>query len=193
MSGRCGRRRQQGFSLVEVVLAVGIVAFALLAIFGLLGGSLKTSADTLGAAEALNARETLDGFLRNEWGGAEFSTTYEAVRGDGLEDVFVFTFTNNSTLESVVYEAGDTALAAAAAQRTGRLLRASFELSPNFPILGATATAGNFTADDLPADEEDFGNSSLGVTVNLHVVPELDVVPPESARPVLRYDTTIPR
>lgn len=195
MSGSHRCRMGEGFSLVEVVMAVGIVAFALLAIFGLLGGSLKISADTLGSAEALNARETLDEFLRNEWGGTNFAATYQAARGGRLEDVFVLTFTNNSSgpPEPVVYKAGDGNLASAAAQRTGRLLRASFELSPNFPVLGANATAGNFITADLPPDAEDFGNSALGVAVSLNVVPEIDVVPPVNARPVLRYDTTIPR
>ena len=57
--------RVSGFSLVEVVLAVGIVAFALLSVFSLFSVSIQTNAATVDQVEALSAVKALPAFLQS--------------------------------------------------------------------------------------------------------------------------------
>jgi type II secretory pathway pseudopilin PulG len=86
MTGRPRRRRHQprGFSLVEVTVAIGITAFCLLAVVGLLPTGLKSiksaneqagAANVLGSiADALrNAASTDDAEYVATFGGKEFS------------------------------------------------------------------------------------------------------------------------
>ena len=48
--GDYARRRSSGFSLVEIVIAVGVVSFALIALLGLLPAGLKTFKGTMNMA-----------------------------------------------------------------------------------------------------------------------------------------------
>lgn len=183
----------KGFSLVEVVLALGIVAFCLLAMFSLLGNSLKTSSDTMGTTEALNARETVNEFLRTRWSGGNFTTAYDDLKSGTLGDAYVFALTNDQGVaESKVYSANDSGLTDDVGKRSGRLLRATFKVSPNFQILGANKTLGNFTAADLPATAAAYSNAALGVVVDVYDVPGVDS-PNYTNNHVLRYETTISR
>ena len=176
----------KGFSLVEVVLALGIVAFCLLAMFSLLGNSLKTSSDTMGTTEALNARETVNEFLRTQWGGTNFSNAYGGLKDGTLEDAYVFAATNaQGVAESKVYRTNDSALTENVGKRSGRLLRATFKVSTNFPIIGANSTLSVFTAETYP-------NSALGVLVDVYDVPGVGSTNYTNSR-VLRYETTISR
>lgn len=185
--------RTKGFSLVEVVLALGIVAFCLLVLFSLLGNSLKTSSDTLGETEALNARETVNEYLRARWGGGNFTDAYDDLKAGTLGDAYVFALTNAlGVAESRVYAAGDPDLSADAGKRSGRLLRATFKVSPNFQILGADKNLGNFTAADLPASAAAYSNAALGVAVDIYDVPGVGSANFTNNR-VLSYETTISR
>ena len=58
-------KRSAGFSLVEVVLAVGIVGFALLSIFSLFSVSLQTNNATIEQVEALSAVKALPAVLQS--------------------------------------------------------------------------------------------------------------------------------
>ena len=62
MKTRSGRLA--GFSLVEVVLAIGIVGFALLSVFSLFSVSIQTNAATMEQVEALSAVKALPAFLQ---------------------------------------------------------------------------------------------------------------------------------
>ncbi len=55
----------RGFSLVEVVIAIGIVAFALLAVLGLLPVALGTNRDATQETEAANIAALLESDIRS--------------------------------------------------------------------------------------------------------------------------------
>lgn len=56
-----GRRRKNisAFSLVEVVLAMGIIAFALIVLFALVPVGLKSNVDSSGESQAVNVLQSL--------------------------------------------------------------------------------------------------------------------------------------
>ena len=58
-------KQSAGFSLVEVVLAVGIVGFSLLSIFSLFSVSLQTNSATIAQVEALSAVKALPALLQS--------------------------------------------------------------------------------------------------------------------------------
>ena len=72
-------RHRSGFSLVEVVLAIGIVAFCLIAVFGLLPTGLKSVKEANNEAGAANVMNLIADGLRNAVttnGGTNFSFSY---------------------------------------------------------------------------------------------------------------------
>ncbi len=64
---------RSAFSLVEVVLAIGIVSFALLAIFGLFSHLSTQAAESAKTREAINSLASLRSFLDTE---PDFDTVY---------------------------------------------------------------------------------------------------------------------
>lgn len=60
------RRRGAAFSLVEVVLAIGIVSFALLAVIGMFGGLISNAGDNAQRRGILEAVDSLRGYLITE-------------------------------------------------------------------------------------------------------------------------------
>lgn len=187
-------RDRQGFSLIEIVLAVGIVAFALVTIFGLFGSALRSSTDTLSEVEAINTRGSLSRFLQERSGGSNFPASYDLLKGESFWDLYAFSVNDAHGLaEQVVYRADDPDLPATSAARTGRLLRARVRVSPNFLLQGGNQTAGNLTAGDLPADVNSFSNAKLGVSVTVYDVPAVAEDVPSGKKPVFRYETTLSR
>lgn len=57
--------RRAGFSLVEVVVALGITAFCLVAVFGLLPVALNTNRDSVQQTEAADLVSLIEGDLRS--------------------------------------------------------------------------------------------------------------------------------
>src|ERR1700679_780277 len=52
-------RSIEAFSLVEIVLAMGIIAFALIVLFALLPVGLKSNTDSIGETQAVNVLQAL--------------------------------------------------------------------------------------------------------------------------------------
>lgn len=72
------RPRSPGaFSLVEVVIAIGIVSFTLVIIFGLFGGMMKSSEENSARREITEAVDALRQVLQNQ----DFSTSYSWIAG----------------------------------------------------------------------------------------------------------------
>lgn len=131
------RSSTRGFSLVEVVLAIGIVSFALLAVMGIFGGLMKSSDENTQRREIAEAVDS----LRRELRQSDFETAYQWVR-------------EGKTLYYLAYHAGDsnipdpnsphvagkwfesppvTNLALMEAARSGRWVRAQLKVSPSNP------------------------------------------------------------
>ena len=86
---------KKAFTLVEVVLALGIFLVTVLALVGLLGPTLNTVSDVENTDEVISVVNSLNAFLQNspEIAGTDttkFEEIYDAVRSGGYATVFVF-------------------------------------------------------------------------------------------------------
>lgn len=90
------RHRNCGFSLIEVVLAIGIFLVTVLALVGLLGPTLQSVEEVEKTDEVASVVNTLNAFLQNspEIVGtattSRFDLIYQAVEGENYATVFVF-------------------------------------------------------------------------------------------------------
>lgn len=77
---------RKGFSLVEVVLAIGIFLVTILALVGLLGPTLKTVDEVEKTDEVSSVVSSINSFLHNSPniapGGSRFNAIYDAVAQD---------------------------------------------------------------------------------------------------------------
>ena len=139
------------FSLVEIVLAIGIVSFSLLTIVGLFGGMMKTSGDNIHRRQMIETVDSLRAYLH----ATNFNSAYDSVRtnqeflyltykqgADGSPDI-------NSQTVSGKWTNGDaTNLDSYESARSGRWLRAKLNVSPSNPSgtnLPAAASYSNAT------------------------------------------------
>lgn len=194
-----GYRIRRAFSLVEVVLAVGIVSFALVAIIALIGSALASARESLAQHEALDARRAVSEYLVQKAG---FSEMYAAVKAAQPPVLFAFKYPANPTTGEpdaampplmAVLTAGDPQLAARSSARIGRLFRVQFTLSPTYEIETASGFVARPSPANLPSSPDDYLHSALGLTATIHQVPDTTHVPAAGQRPVLRYDTVLRR
>ncbi|MEM8868601.1 MAG: hypothetical protein AAGC73_10070 [Verrucomicrobiota bacterium] len=87
--------RRSGFSLIEVVLALGVFLVTILALVGLIGPSLKSINEVETTDEISSVVNTLNAFLQNSQGIAtsvdsKFNVIYNNVATGGEATVFVF-------------------------------------------------------------------------------------------------------
>ena len=84
----------KGFTLIEVVLAIGIFLLSILALVGLLGPTLSSVEDVTQADEVTSVVNTVNAFLMNSPdiapGGSRFNAVYEELEDNGLLTIFVF-------------------------------------------------------------------------------------------------------
>jgi type II secretory pathway pseudopilin PulG len=83
-----------GFSLIEVVLAIGVFLVTVLALVGLLGPTLQSVDEVEKSDEVVSVVNTVNAFLQSSDeinpGGSRFNTVYEAVLSGDFATVFVF-------------------------------------------------------------------------------------------------------
>ena len=101
------KKKRAAFSLVEVTLALGVAAFCLLAIFGLLPVGLSANQATVQQTEAANVAALVEADLRS------------TPLGSGVSAVYGFAF--NSGTGAVYYFKGDGTRQAQAGGATYRL------------------------------------------------------------------------
>ncbi len=163
-----------GFSLVEVVLAIGIVSFAVLTILGLFGGIINSVGDNTERRTILEAVDSMRGHLITQG----FDTAYGWVR---TNQEFVF----------VTYKAGPTGspdangqrvlgrwmmptdpdLALYEATRVGRWVRAKLSVSPSNPAGIA-----------LPPDANNYESGVLAVLAEMDSVETPSLPLPSNPR-----------
>jgi len=92
------------FTLIEVVLALGIFLVTVLALVGLLGPTLKSVSNVEDSDEVISVVNTLNAFLQNSTeianaNQSKFETIYNAIEtsADGYATVFVFKEYQGST------------------------------------------------------------------------------------------------
>ena len=162
-----------GFSLIEVVLSVGIVSCALLAIFGMFSVSLKTSADTISQHEVLGLTRSLNDFLRSTNPAAGFSNVSNWIGND--PGIYCFVATNGTITNGLGTDSG---FVSGTSSRSGRLFRAILSLSPNAP--GITNLADLASNAIIPLQVRFYSVPSVGLSVS-------------NLQPVYTYDTAISR
>jgi len=96
------RSKQCGFSLIEVILAIGIFLVTVLALIGLLGPTLQSVDEVEKTDEIASVVNTLNAFLQNSPeinpGGSKFNAIYDAVKEENFATIFVFRqFVGNTT------------------------------------------------------------------------------------------------
>lgn len=92
--------RRDGFSLIEVVLALGIFLVSVLALIGMLGPSLKSIDEVETTDEIASLVNTLNAFLHTSSDidtGSNFNAIYNAVVEDGFATVFIYRYYQGGT------------------------------------------------------------------------------------------------
>lgn len=135
-------RAEGGFSLVEVVLAIGVVAFALIAVISLFSVLMQSSKENSKRRELAEAVDSLRAYLNDEAGFAQSFTLatsganllYVTYRVDlnGLPDA------NGETVTGRWTNPADPELSLLESARSGRWLNAKLSISPSNP--GGIAT-----------------------------------------------------
>lgn len=169
------------FSLVEVVIALGVVSFALLAIIGVFGGILRTSNENTDRQAMADSVDALRSYLNS----TNFSTAYDWAK-NGKEFLYV-TYKSEagggpdpaSSLVSSRWMPTDAPdISDIDAARYGRWIRARLNVSPsnpggtNLPVFNAYSRAGLFILAELDSVEVPTvpleGRGRLQVTLSVH-------------------------
>ena len=106
-----GAVRRDGFSLIEVVLAIGIFLVTVLALVGLRGPTLQSVDEVEKTDEIASVVNTVNAFLQISTSIAtstdsKFNTIFNAVANDGFATIFVFRSYKDSTSNDIVLRVG---------------------------------------------------------------------------------------
>jgi type II secretory pathway pseudopilin PulG len=111
-------RSEYGFSLIEVVLAIGIFLVTVLALVGMLGPTLQSVDEVEKTDEIASVVNTVNAFLQSSpdivsatSSGSKFEAIYNAVKNNGYATVFVFRSyedSNSTDIELIVGFLGET-------------------------------------------------------------------------------------
>ncbi len=161
--GRGNRAPFAAFSLVEVVIALGIVSFGILAVIGIFGGMMRSANDNV---ERRALIESIDA-LRQHLDNIGFETAYDMVLNQS--ELLYVTFKadaagapdkNGDRVVGKWFDVNDADISMADEARAGRWIRARLQVSPSNP--GGTNLAGS-TAD--------YDGGMVAVLVGMDAVP----------------------
>ncbi len=104
-------RKAGGFSLIEVVLAIGIFLVTILALVGMLGPSLKSIDEVEQTDEVASVVNTLNAFLQGSTNigiaqQSKFETIYDAVASNGYATVFIYRAYRDTTSLDTILKVG---------------------------------------------------------------------------------------
>ena len=157
------------FSLIEVVLAVGIVSFALVAIFGMFSVSLRSSSETISQHEVTGMTRSFNDFLRSTNPASGFSNVSAWLASD--PGIFCCATTNGAYTNGL-----SNAITDSLGTRSGKLYRMVVSLSSNAPGISSIADAAT--------------NAMIPIQVKVYAVPTVGT-PLANLQPVFTYDTAI--
>lgn len=102
--------RNEGFSLIEVVLAIGIFLVTILALVGLLGPTLQSVDEVEKTGEVASLVNTVNAFLQNSQeikpGDSKFKAIYDAVLSDNHATLFVFRAYKDASSSEIIQTIG---------------------------------------------------------------------------------------
>tara|TARA_B100000886_G_scaffold40961_1_gene25270 strand:- start:330 stop:1010 length:681 start_codon:yes stop_codon:yes gene_type:complete len=159
-------RSKFGFSLIEVVLAIGIFLVTVLALVGLLGPTLQSVDEVEKTDEIASVVNTLNAFLQSSpdiavVGQSKFETIYKELNTDGFITAFVFrAYDNNDDVSLVVgfndkFEVGD--------EDKARVLATNIRTETNVIAAGPVYRVFLTTSSVTPEDNRTVVRDSNGV------------------------------
>ena len=171
-------RSEYGFSLIEVVLAIGIFLVTVLALVGLLGPTLQSVDEVEKTDEIASVVNTINTFLQSSpniavGGQSKFETIYNELRSDGFITAFVFrAYDNNDDISLVVgfgeeFEVGEVGKARVLATN----IRTDTNVIAAGPVYRAFLTASPVTPEDHRTGTRD-GNGVYYLSENFADYPE---------------------
>jgi type II secretory pathway pseudopilin PulG len=209
--------RRGGFSLIEVVLAIGIFLITVLALVGLLGPTLQSVDEVEKTDEVASVVNTINAFLQNSPEIAnsdetKFETIYDAIAGDGYATILVFrkyASTSDDTISLKVGFVGETS-----AQVQSSDIRSGSTVLAAGTVFRAVLTPSSVIPDDQITDngEDEFPRYTLSSTLEdypegylamevriyaeepdiLSIASDLDDLS-ENSEPIFTYNTAIVR
>jgi Tfp pilus assembly protein PilV len=114
--------RNEGFSLIEVIMAIGIFMVTVLALVGLLGPTLKSVDEIEKTDELASVVNTINAFLQNSPdiapGDSKFDAIYEAVSQDYATLLVFRAYDDNDVISLKIGFVGETAATLSASDVT---------------------------------------------------------------------------
>lgn len=142
-------RSRDGFSLIEVVLAIGIFLVTVLALVGLLGPTLQSVDEVEDTDEVSSVVNTVNSFLQSSLdiapGASKFDAIYEAVASEDSATIFVFRRYIDDSSDVVELVVGFISEASVADE--AELTTNDFD-NPAGPIFRVVLTASSVTPED---------------------------------------------
>ena len=171
-------RSEFGFSLIEVVLAIGIFLVTVLALVGLLGPTLQSVDEVEKTDEIASVVSTINTFLQSSpdiavGGQSKFETIYKELNTDGFITAFVFrAYDSNNDVSLVVgfdekFEVGEFDKARVLATS----IRTDTDVIAAGPVYRVLLTASSVTPEDYRTVTRD-GNGVFYLNSNFLDYPE---------------------
>ena len=142
-------KKKSSFTLVEVVVALGIATLVVVALFPLVVGGLRQSSDIRSRDQAVNMLPSLVSYLQNQ---QTFSNDFITVQAlDGTNSA-LYLLVRDGAGNITVSPPGDANRPAVLAQQDGPLVGVQLALSSNNPVIPLPATFINYPCAALVLD-----------------------------------------
>ncbi len=158
------------FSLVEVVLAVGVFSFAVLALFGLLGPVLNSVSEFVEDGQSTALMGKIDAFLQEH----EFDEVYRWVSEGRRKTLLAYTYQpdpNGDEVFDVVRETTFGGLDAEVASSRGGLFKVILSAGG---VYGPGQSGGDAPGLPLPAEVVSYREGYLALEVQVYALPPPD-------------------
>ena len=211
----CALAGNGAFSLVEVVLALGITSVALLAIFAMFSSPLQSNQAIVEQQEVLGIARALPIWLQDQLAkSGTISTIYSWVQSPvaptASAPIYAYCLpvasgsqmAPNAPAQVVLCSGADATSMANSDKRQGRLFSIYLVISPNCPIEISGTTVAKPVTGNLPADGGAYilgntsaipprGNPALAIQARIYAIQNANARP-GNAIPSLTYDAIIP-
>jgi Tfp pilus assembly protein PilV len=208
-----GHGPRGAFSLIEVVLAVGVVAFAIISVLALFGQSLQSARQVTDEDEALGIARALPAFLQAQgfntvYGWIQTPASAPTIYGYNISPAaFASTSGSFTAQQAVICTSADTFFTGTTSGypvRLGRLFEIQLSLSPNMPIhtgttsttyvpiVSGTQTLQQWAASTLVWTSTGYPESILPIRASIYPVGGLGAIP-AGVYPAFTYDTAVSR
>jgi type II secretory pathway pseudopilin PulG len=163
-------RNKDSFTLVEVVVALGIATLVVVALFPLIVGALRQSSDTHTRDQAVNMLPSLTSYLQEQQTFGSNYTNFQSLNGTNSALYLLVRYTNGSISVS---PPGDTNRIAVIAPRDGPLVGVQLSLSSNNPVIPLPASLSAYTAAAIVLDARAYEVSNPSSNAPSTVGPPL--------------------